>query len=95
MKAYFIAKNQKGKEGLVRIQDTRKKANLAEKLMLKAVQFDTQLVSEEPYKIRFYHKMLDNMPSERFYAEEMKATLARLILTNYDVTLEDVEIVIE
>lgn len=95
MKAYFIAKNEKGKQALVQMQTTKSKGTIAERLALMAVKFDTSLISEEPYKIRFYHKMLDNMPSIEVYKQEMKHSLNRLILLNYDVTLDDVEIQIE
>jgi hypothetical protein len=96
MKVYIESKNEIGKIALLEMLNVKSRANFAQRLGLKFIEFDAVIINKDPLKIMMSHKSWNTIPYTIYHAEVFKNSVLG-IFKSCDVvcSYNDIEVTCE
>lgn len=94
MKVFLREKTENGKQALKGLLELKTRASIAQKLGLKAIRFNAQIIREIPFTLSLDLKHYDRIPYTPFNADQTARSLEGLFL-QMNANLEDIEVICE
>ena len=96
MKVFVEAKTFDGEQALREILLVKSKANLAQKLGLKYIQFDATQITEKPFVVKMDHRFWNTVPYTVYHSNIIKHTLLGVFQScDVKVLASDIEVLCE
>lgn len=94
MKVFLREKSEQGKQALKDLLDLKTKATIAQRMGLKAINFQAEILRENPFTLTLSMRHFDKIPYTPFNADQTARSLEGLFL-QLNVNLKDIEVVCE
>jgi len=94
MKVFLREKTEAGKNAMGNLLTLRTKASIAQRLGLRAVRFDAEIIREVPFTLSVTMHHFDKIPYTPFNADQTARSLEGLFL-QLGVDLKDIEVICE
>jgi len=94
MKVFLREKSEQGKQALKNLLDLKTKASIAQRMGLRAINFNAEILREQPFTLTLNMRHFDKIPYTPFNADQTARSLEGLF-KQLDVDLKDIEVVCE